>query len=79
MLLPSYDFIHQFLLFTGSAAEIYTGRFNTFVPHQIGEQSNIIIFFKKVLCVAMPERVGIAYGGGQRPLVRSRTAAVRSE
>ena len=59
VLLPCYNFIYKSLLFTGSSTEINAGRFNAFMPHQIGKQSNIIILFKKILCISMAERVRI--------------------
>lgn len=61
VLLPCYNFIYKSLLFAGSSTEINAGRFNAFMPHQIGKQSNIIILFKKILCITMAERVRINY------------------
>lgn len=61
VLLPCYNFIYKRLLFAGSTAQIYTGGFDTFMPHKVGKQSNIIVLFKKILCVAVSERMRINY------------------
>ena len=59
VLLPSYNFVYKSLLFTGGATQIYTGGFDAFMPHKVSKQSNIIVLFKKILCIAVAERMGI--------------------
>lgn len=57
--LPSDNFIDKGLLLAGSSAEIDTGCFDAFMSHEVGKQSNVIVLFKKILGVAMTERVRI--------------------
>ncbi len=58
-LLPCDNFVYKRLLLAGSSAEIYTGGFNTFMSHKISKQSDIIILFEKILCIAMTEGMRI--------------------
>ena len=57
--LPRYNRIDNILLLAGSFSKVNAGSFNTFVSHEVCQKSNIIVFFKKVLCIAMTERMGI--------------------
>lgn len=57
--LPCNNLIYDGFLFTGGSPKIDTGGLNTFVPHQVGKQSDIIVLLKEILCIPMPEGMGI--------------------
>ena len=53
--LPSYNLIHNSLLFVGGSSEIDTSRFNALMPHKVCKQRYVIELFEEVLGVSMPE------------------------
>lgn len=59
MLLPCCNLIYKCLLFAGGSVKIYTGSLDAFMPHKISKQSNIIIFFKKILSIEMTNGIRI--------------------
>ena len=46
--LPDYDLIEESLLFSAALVKIDTGRFDTFVSQNIGEERNVIAAFHEV-------------------------------
>ena len=46
--LPDYDLIEESLLFSAALVKIDTGRFDTFVSQDIGEERNVIAAFHEV-------------------------------
>lgn len=61
MLLSCCNLIYKCLLFAGGSVKIYTGSLDAFIPHKISKQSNIIIFFEKILNIAMTKGIRINY------------------
>ena len=53
--LPCHDFINKSLLFTGSTPEIDAGCLDAFVPHQVSQECDVVVLFKKVLGITVPE------------------------
>ena len=60
--LPRHHLIHNFTLFTCSLPQINTSRFNMFVPHKVGKQSDVVSLFQKVLSKAVAKRMRINNG-----------------
>ena len=58
-LLPIYDLINDSPLLGRSFAEINAGSFNAFMPHKVGEESNVIAALQEALCKAVTEGVRI--------------------
>lgn len=58
-ILPINNFVNYLLLLCRCSPKIDSGRLNTLMPHQVGEQCNIIISLQKVLGVSMSERVRV--------------------
>ena len=59
IVLPCDNLIYNFLLLAGCLAQVYARRFNAFMPHKVGKQGNVVIFFKEVLCKTMAKRMRI--------------------
>ena len=55
--LPSDNLVHNFLLFGGRHPQIDTGGFYAFMPHQIGQQSYVVVFFNEIFGKPVPKRV----------------------
>lgn len=53
--LPVYNRIYNFTLFSGCFAEINTGSFNAFMPHEISKKRYIITTFQETFCKSVPE------------------------
>jgi len=53
--LPRYDFIHDGTLFACGPAQVNASRFDALVPHQVGQQRDVVEFFEEILCIAMSE------------------------
>ena len=53
--LPVYDLINDSPLFSRGFAEVYAGGFNTFMPHKVGEECDVIAALQEALCKAMAE------------------------
>ena len=47
--LPGDDAIDYGLLFAGGASKVDAGGFDALVSHQVGEQSDVIVFFEEIL------------------------------
>ena len=58
-LLPVYDLIDDSSLLGRSFAEINAGGFDTFVPHKVGKECDVIAALQKALCKAMTEGVRV--------------------
>ena len=58
-LLPVYDLINDGSLFGRGFAEINAGSFNAFMPHKVGEESNVIAALQEALCKAVTEGVWV--------------------
>ena len=58
-LLPVYDLINDGSLLGRGFAEVNAGSFNAFVPHKVGEESNVIAALQEALCEAMAERMWV--------------------
>ena len=54
-LLPIYDCIYNFTLFSGCFSEINTGSFDAFMSHKVGKKCYIIAAFQETFCKSMPE------------------------
>ena len=54
-LLPVYDLINDSSLLGRGFAEINAGGFDTFVPHKVSEESNVVAAFQEALCEAVTE------------------------
>ena len=54
-LLPVYDLINDGSLLGRGFAEVNAGSFNAFVPHKVGEESNVIAALQEALCKAVTE------------------------
>ena len=54
-LLPVYDLVNDGSLFSRGFAEINAGGFNAFMPHKVGEESDVIAALQEALCKAMAE------------------------
>ena len=57
--LPVYYLIHDGSLLGRGFSEINAGGFDTFMPHKVGEESNVVAALQETLCKAMTERVRI--------------------
>ena len=57
--LPSDHLVHNFLLFGGGHPQIDAGSFYTLMPHQIRQQSYVVVFFNEVFGKPVPERVRV--------------------
>ena len=53
--LPVYDLINDGSLFGRGFAEINAGGFDTFVPHKVGEESNVVAALQEALCEPVTE------------------------
>ena len=47
------------MLFAGGPAEVDSRRLDTFVPHKVGEEGNVVESFEEVLCEPVAKRVRI--------------------
>lgn len=65
MILPGNNLIYDGPLFSCGFAQINSGRFNAFMPHQIGEKSDVITAFQKALCKTMAKRMRVDDHGVQ--------------
>ena len=54
-LLPIYDLINDSPLLGRGFAKVYAGGFNTFMPHKVGEECDVIAALQETLCKAMAE------------------------
>lgn len=57
--LPVYYLIHDSSLLGRGFAEINAGGFDTFMPHKVGEESNVVAALQEALCKAMAERMWV--------------------
>ncbi len=55
--LPCDNFVHYFLLLRCGHSQIDTGGFYAFMPHQIGQQSYVVVFFNEIFGKPVPKRV----------------------
>lgn len=53
--LPVYDLIDNGSLFGRGFAEVYAGGFNTFMPHKVGEECDVVAALQEALCKAVTE------------------------
>ena len=58
-LLPVYDLIYNSSLLGRGFAKINAGSFNAFMPHKVGEESNVIAALQEALCKAVAEGVWV--------------------
>ena len=58
--LPVYDLIDGSLLGRGFA-EINAGGFNTFMPHKVSEECDVVAALQETLCEAVTEGVWVYY------------------
>ena len=58
-LLPVYDLINDSSLFGRGFAEINAGGFDTFMPHKVSEESNVVAAFQEALCKSVAERMRV--------------------
>ena len=58
-LLPIYDIIDDSSLLGRGFSEINAGSFNAFMPHKVGEESNVIAALQEALCKAVTEGVWV--------------------
>ena len=56
-LLPIYDLINDSPLLGRSFAEINAGGFNTFMPHKVSEECDVVAALQEALCEAVTEGV----------------------
>ena len=54
-LLPVYDLIDDSPLLGRGFAEVYAGGFNTFMPHKVGKECDVITALQEALCKTVPE------------------------
>lgn len=59
--LPVYDLINDGSLFGRGFAEINAGGFDTFVPHKVGEESNVVAALQEALCEPVTEGMRVYY------------------
>ena len=59
--LPVYDLIDNGSLFGRGFAEVYAGGFNTFMPHKVGEECDVVAALQEALCKAVTEGVWVYY------------------
>ena len=58
-LLPVYNLINDSSLLGGGFAEVDAGGFNTFMPHKVSEECDVVAALQEALCKAMPKRVWV--------------------
>ena len=58
-LLPVYDLINDGSLLSRGFAEINAGSFDTFMPHKVSEECDVVAALQEALCKAMAERVWV--------------------
>ena len=58
-LLPIYDLVNDSSLFGRGFAEIDAGSFDTFVPHKVGEECNVVAALQEALCETVTEGVWV--------------------
>ena len=58
-LLPVYDLIDDGSLLGRGFAEINAGGFDTFMPHKVGEECDVIAALQETLCEAVTEGVWV--------------------
>ena len=54
-LLPSDNLIYNFLLLQATSSQIDTCRLDTFMPHEVGKQGNIVVLLQEIFCITMAE------------------------
>ena len=59
--LPVYDLIDDGSLLGRGFTEINAGGFDTFMPHKVGEECDVIAALQETLCKAVTEGVWIYY------------------
>lgn len=59
--LPVYDLIDDGSLLGRCFAEINAGGFDTFVPHKVSEESDVVAALQEALCKAVTEGVWVYY------------------
>lgn len=52
---PNYYSIHNRLLLRRRPPQIDTGSFNTFVPHKVSKERNVVKGFQEVFSISMSE------------------------